>query len=116
MSKVLAKAKSVCSACISAAPVATPKELKGLLAIELKSETIEDKSVTPAYGFITDCLFFSSVSSSPVKRLFSFSALLALLLAEEAPNIEPIKPSPAPTTPAITPDIFLFLYYYILQL
>ena len=48
VSKVLAKAKSVCSACISAAPVATPKELKGLLAIELKSETIEDKSVTPS--------------------------------------------------------------------
>ena len=48
VSKVLANARSVCSACISEAAVETLNELKGLLAIELRSETIADKSVTPS--------------------------------------------------------------------
>ena len=48
VSSVLASAKSVCSACISAPAVETLRESNGLLAIELKSETIADKSVTPS--------------------------------------------------------------------
>ena len=77
----------------------------------LTSVIYEDKSLTPEYGFIISCLFFSKASNSPVSSFAFNLAFLAFLPEDIVPATDPATATPALTIATTPNDIVNYLSF-----